>query len=142
MLGVAGGGKSELSRAKTSSTFTNNAPTPSARAPIQSGWAPRPQGAQRTRGGRCAALPRTRTSGIRQPPSPAARTGGSYRLQCGVWSRTPVPPRWGTMARLAAPLHWEILARFLFSTWCLLCFAGQVGHSARLASLPLLGTFF
>ncbi|XP_020929926.1 ADAMTS-like protein 1 isoform X2 [Sus scrofa] len=30
------------------------------------------------------------------------------------------------MARLAAPLHWEILARFLFSTWCLLCFAGQV----------------
>lgn len=34
----------EPSRAKTSSTFTNNAPTPSARAPIQSSPAPQPQG--------------------------------------------------------------------------------------------------
>lgn len=138
-----GGGEREPSRAKTSSTFTNNAPTPSARAPIQSRRLRCRRAAQSTRGGPSAALPRRRTSGVCQPPqSPAACAGRGYHLQGGVSSGTPLPPRCGAMAGLAAPWSSGLLARILGGTWCLLCVAGQVGQLARLASLPLLGPFF
>lgn len=137
--GCWGGGwglEREPSRAKTSSTFTNNAPTPSARAPIQSSRAPRPQGGSED------ALPAQRspaprgTPGVRAPPALAARAGGGRRVQGGVSPGTPLPPRWGTMAQPAAPWRSGLLARILGGTWCLLYVAGQVGQSARLASLP------
>lgn len=137
MLGVGGKGEREPSGAKTSSTFTNNAPTPSARAPIQSRRLHGRREARSTRGRPSSALPRRLTSRVSPPTrSPGAHAGRGYRLQGGVSPRIPLPPRWGTMARLAAPQRSGLLARILGGTWCLLCVAGQVGQFARLVSPP------
>lgn len=137
-----GEGEREPSGAKTSSTFTNNAPTPSARAPIQSRRLHGCREARSTRGRSSSALPRRLTSRVSpQTRSPAAHAGRGYCLRGGVSSRTPRPPRWGTMARLAAPQRSGLLARILGGTWCLLCVAGQVGQFARLVSPRPPGNF-
>lgn len=61
----------EASRAKTSSTFTNNAPTPSARAPIQSSGPPRAQGGSDDARPAPAQPRRRRTPRGRPPPASA-----------------------------------------------------------------------
>lgn len=129
----------EPSGAKTSSTFTNNAPTPSARAPIQSSRARRPQGgsedARQSPAQPCPAGARpVRPLAAAAAAEPCSPRGRRLPLPGRGLARTPLPPRWGTMARLAAPWHSRLLARILGGTWCLLYVAGQVRRSARLAS--------
>lgn len=77
----------EPSRAKISSTFTNNAPTPSAHAPIQSSRAPRPQeGSEDAAARRSPARSRTLHTRTPQPGRPRPPTPRSPR---GRWLQLP-----------------------------------------------------
>lgn len=81
----------EPSRAKISSTFTNNAPTPSAHAPIQSSRAPWPQEGSEDAAARRSPAPQAHaphahawSPSARGRRDLAARAGGGYGFQRGV----------------------------------------------------------